>query len=170
MAPPHKELNKEQFKSSLSVVALRVQPKDCHVVSQALRAYTLRRRGVRTVTVDPSDPAKKSRLVLLDPDTIPSAQDWKERLSEEVREKLGRVEANAVRHEVELSYENLSCREVLRQLLPKAISDVPSSFETVGHVAHLNLREELLPYKELIGQVALEVKGSRFCIRGTVNG
>ena len=31
--------------------------------------------------------------------------------------------------------------------------EVPSSFETVGHIAHLNLREELLPYKHIVGQV-----------------
>lgn len=30
---------------------------------------------------------------------------------------------------------------------------MPSSFETVGHIAHLNLREELLPHKHTIGQV-----------------
>jgi tRNA G37 N-methylase Trm5 len=33
---------------------------------------------------------------------------------------------------------------------------VPSSFETVGHIAHLNLRDELLPYKHLVGQVLLD--------------
>ncbi len=31
--------------------------------------------------------------------------------------------------------------------------EVPSAFETVGHIAHLNLREELLPWKHVIGQV-----------------
>lgn len=30
---------------------------------------------------------------------------------------------------------------------------MPAAFETVGHIAHLNLREELLPFKHLIGQV-----------------
>lgn len=39
-----------------------------------------------------------------------------------------------------------------QRLLPAGI-EVPSSFETVGHIAHLNLREELLPHKHTIGQV-----------------
>ena len=34
--------------------------------------------------------------------------------------------------------------------------EVPGSFETVGHVAHLNLRDELLPFKLLIGRVLLD--------------
>lgn len=40
----------------------------------------------------------------------------------------------------------------LQRLLPAGM-EVPSSFESVGHIAHLNLREELLPFKYIIGQV-----------------
>lgn len=40
-------------------------------------------------------------------------------------------------------------------MLPVGI-EVPSAFETVGHIAHLNLREEALPYKQLIGRVILD--------------
>lgn len=36
-------------------------------------------------------------------------------------------------------------------MLPSGL-EVPSSFESVGHVAHLNLRDQLLPYKNLIAQ------------------
>ena len=66
---------------------------------------------------------------------------------------------------------------VLRKLLPPGI-EAPSSFETIGHIAHINLRSEQLPcgprpplcecgwwrvhvsrwhrYKSLIGQVMLD--------------
>jgi|APGre2960657444_1045066.scaffolds.fasta_scaffold00668_6 tRNA (guanine37-N1)-methyltransferase len=39
--------------------------------------------------------------------------------------------------------------------------DVPTSFETVGHIAHLNLRDEQLPYKLLVGRVLLEKNAGR---------
>jgi tRNA (guanine37-N1)-methyltransferase len=39
-------------------------------------------------------------------------------------------------------------------MLPEGMI-VPSAFETVGHIAHLNLREEHLPYKKLIAKVLL---------------
>ncbi|CAH9138882.1 unnamed protein product [Cuscuta epithymum] len=45
--------------------------------------------------------------------------------------------------------------EVLEAILPKGMI-VPSSFETVGHIAHLNLRDEHLPYKKHIAKVVLD--------------
>ncbi len=39
--------------------------------------------------------------------------------------------------------------------------DVPTSFETVGHIAHLNLRDEVLPYKRLVGRVLLDKNAGR---------
>lgn len=42
--------------------------------------------------------------------------------------------------------------QVLRSLIPAGI-EVPTSFETIGHIAHLNLKDDQLPYKTLIGQV-----------------
>jgi len=61
---------------------------------------------------------------------------------------------------VRLTYEDLSLHQALRRLLPPSL-DVPASFETVGHLAHLNLRAEVLPYKHLIAQVVLDKNRKR---------
>jgi tRNA (guanine37-N1)-methyltransferase len=37
--------------------------------------------------------------------------------------------------------------------LPQGV-DAPSSFETIGHIIHLNLRDNQLPFKYLIGRVS----------------
>ena len=42
-----------------------------------------------------------------------------------------------------------------QKLLP-AGAEVPSSFESIGHIAHLNIRDDLLPYKRVIGQVIMD--------------
>jgi tRNA (guanine37-N1)-methyltransferase len=56
---------------------------------------------------------------------------------------------------VQLTYDDLSVGTILHQLLPEGI-EIPSSFEQVGHIAHLNLRDELLPYRKIIGTVLLD--------------
>jgi len=52
----------------------------------------------------------------------------------------------------------MTVHETLKKILPPDLP-IPSSFEQVGHIAHLNLREELLFYKRAIGQVILEKNG-----------
>jgi tRNA (guanine37-N1)-methyltransferase len=49
---------------------------------------------------------------------------------------------------------------VLSILLPAELGTPPSSFETVGHVAHLNLPESFMPHRYLIGEVLLECLSS----------
>ena len=41
----------------------------------------------------------------------------------------------------------------LQEVVPKDVKEITHAFESIGHIAHLNLRDELLPYRHLIGQV-----------------
>ncbi|KAL5698844.1 tRNA (guanine(37)-N(1))-methyltransferase [Ranunculus cassubicifolius] len=54
-----------------------------------------------------------------------------------------------------LFYSYWQMNEILEGLLPKGMI-VPTTFEMVGHIAHLNLRDEHLPYKKIISQVVLD--------------
>ncbi|KAL7546051.1 hypothetical protein ACHAWF_009393, partial [Thalassiosira exigua] len=47
------------------------------------------------------------------------------------------------------------------------LAEIPSSFETAGHLAHVNLRPEALPYKYLIGKCILDKNSPK--IRTVVN-
>ena len=76
------------------------------------------------------------------------------------------VEVEVVREALELGYEDYAYEQVLRRVLPEGV-DVPTSFETVGHIAHLNLRDEHLPFKRLIGEVLLDKNRPR--LRSVVN-
>jgi hypothetical protein len=53
-----------------------------------------------------------------------------------------------------------AAEHILRQLLPANVP-VPTGFETVGHLAHVNLTREQAPFKFLIGKVYLDVSRSR---------
>jgi tRNA G37 N-methylase Trm5 len=57
---------------------------------------------------------------------------------------------------VNLTYDNFSYVEILKKIMPSG--EVPNSYEVIGKIAHLNLREKFLPYKSLIGQLILDVK------------
>jgi tRNA (guanine37-N1)-methyltransferase len=66
------------------------------------------------------------------------------------------------RHTITLSYDDWTTEEILTRLLvPEGIQEIPSAFEAVGHLAHVNLRKELLPYKYLVGKVLLEKNSPR---------
>ncbi|CAA3006895.1 tRNA (guanine(37)-N1)-methyltransferase 1 [Olea europaea subsp. europaea] len=60
-----------------------------------------------------------------------------------------------VKCKLTLFYNYWQQNEILEVLLPKGMT-IPSAFETVGHIAHLNLRDEHLPYKNLIAKVVLD--------------
>lgn len=79
-------------------------------------------------------------------------------LQESSQRAVDELEAEVVPFSVRLGFDQLTTGEVLRELLPPDM-DVPSAFETAGHLAHVNLREEQLPFKELIGQVILAKNG-----------
>lgn len=57
-------------------------------------------------------------------------------------------------------YEHYNVEETLKQILPSTLPEIPSAFEVVGHIAHLNLRDDCLPYKYLIGKVILDKNSS----------
>ncbi|KAB1201404.1 tRNA (guanine(37)-N1)-methyltransferase 2 [Morella rubra] len=61
-----------------------------------------------------------------------------------------------------LGYSYWGADHVLKQILPPGV-EAPSSFETIvkysvyGHIAHLNIHDELLPYKDVIAKVIYDV-------------
>lgn len=59
--------------------------------------------------------------------------------------------------ELELDYDYWQYYDIISSVLPEEeLDEIPSSFNVVGHVAHLNLRDHSLPYKHLIAQVILD--------------
>ena len=144
---------------SASQTALRVPKKDVGQCIQALRGHLLSRpsaRGVKgngqgwkTVQDDPDSADGSVRLVILNEgeevEALPAAA------AAFVKEKG----FERVPYTLTLGYEHCSVETVLKKLLPEGC-DIPSSFETVGHIAHLNLRDEHKGYEGIIGQVLLD--------------
>jgi tRNA (guanine37-N1)-methyltransferase len=92
------------------------------------------------------------KLILLHPDT-PPLSDLPEPLQTWLVETCRVTEGPIV--PIQLHYFQFTASYLLERLLPRSVHPVPTSFETVGHVAHLNLRRPHVPYRFLIGQVLL---------------
>ena len=153
-------LNREQFTKTLELTALRLTPRQCSSMMKRLSGHVLHRQRIKAIFPAPDDASTK--LMLLNESIGPELAE----LPVELREFVRAEGVTSVRHELRLGYEHLTAAEVLGSLLPAGM-DVPSAFEQVGHVAHINLRDEHGPYKALIGEVLLDKNSPR--IRSVVN-
>ena len=57
---------------------------------------------------------------------------------------------------VTISQGQRSVSFILNKLLPKEALPPPSSFEQIGHIAHLNLKSRHMPYRKMIGSVMVD--------------
>ncbi|KAI8050574.1 Met-10+ like-protein-domain-containing protein [Syncephalis plumigaleata] len=145
------ELSREAFRKTIQLLALRVPVKSIGHIRQTLEKDLFNQPRLRNVVSDPSQPDRK--LLLLKQD-ITDIND-NSSMSNEARELIEREKYDVVTHELEIDYDYWTADEILSAILPEDMV-VPGSFETVGHIAHMNLRDEFLPYKQLIGQVILD--------------
>lgn len=98
---------------------------------------------------------KTHKYILLSPDHYSGNHD---NLPKEVRNLLDEhnVSLDGPSISMDIQYHQFPVNYILGKLLPESVHPPPTAFEMVGHVAHLNLRENHLPYANLIGQVLLE--------------
>jgi tRNA (guanine37-N1)-methyltransferase len=62
---------------------------------------------------------------------------------------------------ISLTYTQQTVQSILSKVLPAEVLPPPTGFEQIGHVIHLNLKEQHLPYKRLIGSVILDRLGPK---------
>ncbi|KAI2742493.1 hypothetical protein DTO013E5_3579 [Penicillium roqueforti] len=59
-------------------------------------------------------------------------------------------------YELELEYNHWSYAEIISSILPEDLEEIPQGFTQVGHVLHLNLRAQYLPYKHILAEVLMD--------------
>ncbi|CAJ1073579.1 tRNA (guanine(37)-N1)-methyltransferase [Xyrichtys novacula] len=167
--PPHvrgmTSLDKEVFTQTISVPALRVPTGVLNKVVKSLKKSTIQRPGIPRVVQNAED-SGDFRLVLLDPYRVKSSDSFSEAEAEALRSFS--VSEELQDFELKLTYDNLKSEEVLEAVLPQG-QDVTTSFSRVGHIAHMNLRDHQLPYKNLIGQVIMDKTPGITCVVNKTN-
>lgn len=78
-------------------------------------------------------------------------------LPSDATDYLANVAQGFTKYELQLDYDYWTADEIIQAILPeKLLEGSPTGFSMTGHVAHMNLNEEYLPYKHIIGQVILD--------------
>ncbi|XP_064603340.1 tRNA (guanine(37)-N1)-methyltransferase-like [Liolophura sinensis] len=149
-------LDKSRFKKTAKILGIRVPVKSMNVFSKKMKNTLLRIPQIRPIAeVAEDDIAKKDvKLALLDPEKYSSISDFKEEEKTQLQD-MG-IDLSSIKHyEIDLGYDNWNTSEILKAVLPTDYDNV-SGFSTIGHIAHLNLKNELLDYKYFIGEVILD--------------
>jgi tRNA (guanine37-N1)-methyltransferase len=126
-----------------------------------LQGILLHRPKVKCIYPCPEDPDNK-RILVLDPKPQHQQSDDNDNNIDAIQAKLDNLiaanhpEIQRTTYTLSLSYKDYSMDELFKRILPASIGEIPSSFEQVGPICHVNLRDELLPYKYWIGKVLLD--------------
>ncbi|QLQ80940.1 hypothetical protein HG537_0E02950 [Torulaspora globosa] len=145
--PKNISIFSKKFKESI----LRV-PRIPHVVKLD-QGEGSRRSDGKTLACDNGIVAKGVLLT----DTIRNIEEARVQLSSEAMSFLDQTHAEILPYEYRMDYDFWKAEEILRAVLPEEFLDeIPTGFTVVGHIAHLNLRQEFKPFASLIGQVILD--------------
>ncbi|KAL0576709.1 mitochondrial aspartate-glutamate transporter agc1 [Marasmius crinis-equi] len=145
-------LDKTAFRKTVPVLALRVPAAQTGSIIKHLVGIP----KIKPVVADPSAPEDNSRrLVLLgvnqEADIPPDALDF------------FKMKGNGfIKYDLLLEYDHWTASEILQAILPENLREgAPNGFSATGHIAHMNLNDEYLPYKRVIGEIFLDVRSGQ---------
>ncbi|KAK5824533.1 hypothetical protein PVK06_019309 [Gossypium arboreum] len=149
-------LDESKFDVNFKLLALRIPRELCKTATRLLNGYLLDKPRVKPITEDPT--SEKTRYMILSEKV--QNPDLSDIPSQKLDELKTLCEIEVVPYSLTLGYSYWTADHILKQILPLGV-EVPSSFETIlafrlnsaGHVAHLNIHDELLPFKDVIAKV-----------------
>ncbi|KAF9892853.1 tRNA(m(1)G37)methyltransferase [Aspergillus nanangensis] len=100
-----------------------------------------------------TEDAVKKCLLLKEEVKYDDATTWSPKISELVEK--GTVGLD--RYDLTLEYGYWTYADIISSILPETLlEEIPQGFTQVGHISHLNLREQYLPYKNIIADILLD--------------
>lgn len=142
---------KPALRKTLPLRGVRCTAAQCSALARHpdVQRHVFRTRRAKHICLDPAgDDAKRVlQLGVSDDEPLPEA----------LVAAVAAAGGEFIAHPVVFDWDYWSVDQILRALLPVELEEgAPSAFSMVGHIAHVNLREEYLAYRYLIGQVILE--------------
>lgn len=136
------KLQRSAFSKTVYVPGLRVEGKYCSIMLKRLNKCLLNQPRLKNIIPDTGGDLEK-KIILLNPEVTFDAEQ------ERFVKGCGCEE---LEYELNLGYDYWTCDQILRAVLPTDIVEITTAFETVGHIAHMNLRDCQLKYKNFIGK------------------
>ena len=145
-----KVLEHDAFTVNVSVTGLKVPVKSVAVVRQRYKHWLLKVPKLQPIAelADNDVDRHTHRLFLFSPNCVQLDDAFGEG-DRTFLSKIGVDLADIQQYTVKLTYENFSYDDVLDAVLPA--ENAVGGFSVIGHIAHINLKDNLLEYKNIIG-------------------
>ncbi|CAF4103302.1 unnamed protein product [Rotaria socialis] len=145
------ELNRDEFTQTITVPYINI-PGEC-MQSKQLKDILLILPSFKNAR----DLEPRLKQISLDPDVIQTKEDIIKRvpsIEEYVEQSFGFIQ-------IIITYTNYTIEQIIKGILPDDLMkdknvNNGSGYSLIGHIAHFNLRDEVLPYKHIIAQVVLD--------------
>lgn len=148
-----KKLDKSLFKKEIQVCALYLnhQSNNISKIMPHLKKYLLKMENLKPIQTQNSD---NTKYVLLNPIYVKAWSDFTENDKSALLD-LGLNDEHLKTIDFTIQYENWKPDELLKYILPEDKESV-AGFSKIGHILHLNLRDHVMEYKNIIGEILLE--------------
>ncbi|XP_046960353.1 tRNA (guanine(37)-N1)-methyltransferase [Vanessa cardui] len=148
-------LDREKFLRNINVPVLKVPDEKLSNIISICRPYFLKLQNfkpVQNLLVKESENLYK--CIYFDPEKI---NKW-HNISEDDRNKLLKYDIDEKHfdsQEIQLTYDNFKHETIFKAVLPEN-EEIVTGFSQIGHIIHLNLRDHLLEYRSLVGEVLVD--------------
>ena len=162
-----KELDKSLFKVNVELPGIKIKKNDYSNAKRLLKPY-LFESLISTKRIIDANSSESFKYILLDPETFNF-----DSLDESAKKELAKYissDSNEVNQEkiskyvdqlpVELNYDDFKYEEVIKAIIPDELLNDhvgAKSYSIIGHIAHFNLRDKILDYKNIIGKILINL-------------
>lgn len=148
--PPSDFPNLSLFEESIEHPALLIPARRASALRDELKHVLMSRPKTKNIYNYEHDKSLRKIVLKNDPNV------YNDPVVKQVMETDG---AKPCTFTLQTSYADWTAEQVLKKLLP--VAEIPCAFEQVGHIAHVNLRDETLPFKHFVGRVLLDKNSPR---------
>lgn len=144
------EMDKSKFEKEINVVCLNLPNGSLSKIMPLLKKYLLKMERFKAIENIDSE----SSCAYFHPEKVSQWTDIEDTDRQKL-EEFGVEEDHIENKKLTIKFENYPTDAILKAILP-ADQEGMSSYTKVGHIVHINLREHLHMYKQVIGKILHE--------------